>query len=314
MIQDLVLANAGHVTSTLFEIHQLLNITQQAKYEWNFQPFFEENNIALYYPILTSFINNTGVIIDIPFSSELKYHMYNLIPFPMKFNNSIVTIDTDITSPINYILSINGLKESIIHNDDLFNCKRINLNLHLCSAKYFTFNEALSHSCAASLVKNLSITRNCHFKEVNANPRHENVQDSHYIFFPNRTTVSVVCPNLQPKIASIEGLYRVPTTCEFYSNKLTTIANRKLTITITKREVLEFINITFTNYKTELKIRKVSEKKKIVTQLPPVIETHWFIKFILPFIIVIALFIISILILYKKLKLKAKRVKHVSAP
>ncbi len=52
LIQDLVMANAGHVTYTLFSISQLLNITQQAKYEWNFQPFFDTNNITLYYPIL----------------------------------------------------------------------------------------------------------------------------------------------------------------------------------------------------------------------------------------------------------------------
>ncbi len=50
LIQDLVMA--GHVTYTLFSISQLLNITQQAKYEWNFQPFFDTNNITLYYPIL----------------------------------------------------------------------------------------------------------------------------------------------------------------------------------------------------------------------------------------------------------------------
>ncbi len=146
LIQDLALANAGHVTSTLFPITQLLNITQRAKYEWNFKPFFDSNNIALYYPILSSFINDTGVIIEVPFSSELRYHIYDLIPLPMKFNSSIVTVDTDMTSPTNYILSIDGLKESVIVNDDLLNCKRTNVDLHLCSATYFTFNQALSHS------------------------------------------------------------------------------------------------------------------------------------------------------------------------
>ncbi len=52
LIQDLVMANAGHVTSTLLSISQLLNITQQAKYKWNFQPFFDSTNIAVYYPCL----------------------------------------------------------------------------------------------------------------------------------------------------------------------------------------------------------------------------------------------------------------------
>ncbi len=80
LIQDLVMANGGHVTPTLLSIAQLLNVTQQAKYEWNFQSFFDSTNIALYYPLLNSFINGTGVIIDIPFSSELKHYMYTLIP------------------------------------------------------------------------------------------------------------------------------------------------------------------------------------------------------------------------------------------
>ncbi len=123
------------------------------------------------------------------FSSEFKYRMYNLIPFPMKFNSSIVTDDTDITSPTNYILSIDGLKESVIVNDDLLNCKRTNVDLHLCSATYFTFNQALSHSYEASLVNNVSIARNCQFKEVTPIPRHETVQDSYYLYFPNIATV-----------------------------------------------------------------------------------------------------------------------------
>ena len=312
LIQDLVMANAGHVTSTLFSITQLLNITQQAKNEWNFQPFFDETNIALYYPILSSFVNNTGVIIDIPFSSELKYHIYNLIPFPMKLNGSIVTVDTDITSPVNYILSIDGLKESVIVNDDLFNCKRTNVNLYLCSATYFTFNEALSHSCAASLVKNLSVSSNCHFKEVVTNPRHETVQESHYFYFPNRTTVSIVCPNLQPQVASLEGLYRVPDQCELYSPSLTTVANRKKKVVLNKEHILQDISLTFSARTPQLKIRRVNKNRSITH----VQQTHTNILWwIVPFVTVTALLIIPILILHKKFKrLTNPRVRHVSAP
>ncbi len=121
LIQDLVMANAAHVTFTLFSMPQLLNITLQAKCEWNFQLLFDSNNIAPYYPLLTSFINDTGVITEVPFSSELRYHMYTLIPFPIKFNSAIVTVDTDITLTY-YFLPINGLKETVIVNDDLLNC------------------------------------------------------------------------------------------------------------------------------------------------------------------------------------------------
>ncbi len=314
LIQDLVMANAGHVTYTLFSISQLLNITQQAKYEWNFQPFFDSNNIALYYPILNSFINDTGVLIDIPFSSELRYHMYNLIPFPMKFNSSIITVDTDITSPTNYILSINGLKESVIVNDDLLNCKRTNVDLYICSATYFTFNEALSHSCAASLVKNISIVRNCHFKEETPTPRHETIQESHYLYFPNKTIVSVICPGFQTQIASVEGLYRVSDQCELHSPTLTTVANRKKTIVLNRENVLQDITMKFPDRAPPLKIRKIN-KKRLVMQVS---KTHtgimWYIIYVLPFVLIVTLSTIAMIFMYKKLKKSSIEMKHISVP
>ncbi len=84
LTQDLVLANTGSVTSTLLPITRLIKIINTAKIEWNFQPFFDTENIALYYPLLNSYLNGTSVINDIPFSSELMFNIYRLIPFPMK--------------------------------------------------------------------------------------------------------------------------------------------------------------------------------------------------------------------------------------
>ena len=314
LIQDLVMANAGHVTSTLFSISQLINVTQQARDEWNFLPFFDDSNIALYYPILNSFLNSTGVIIDIPFSSELKYHIYNLIPFPMKYNNSIVTVDTNITSPINYILSINGLKESVIVNDDLFKCKRTNINLYLCPATYFTFNEALSQSCEASLVKNVSISSNCHFKEVDSDPRHETVVNSHYFFFVDSTTVSVVCPNLEPKIAAITGLYRVPDQCEFFSSYLSTVAYRKETITLKVENVLQNIDITMPAREPTLNIKRINRLRNKVVKRLPHDKTNLFIHFLVPLIIVLFVLIVIILLLVRKLRLQRPKKRHISAP
>ena len=57
-------------------------------------------------------------------------------------------------------------------------------------------------------------------------PKHENVHDAHYLYFPNMTTVSVLCPEFRPKVASILVLYSVPDQRELYSNRLTTIADR----------------------------------------------------------------------------------------
>ncbi len=76
LIQDLVLANTGSGTSTLLPITRLIKMINTDKIEWNFQPFFDTENIALYYPLLNSYLNGTSVIIDIPFSLEL---MFNII-------------------------------------------------------------------------------------------------------------------------------------------------------------------------------------------------------------------------------------------
>ncbi len=195
IIQDLMLANTGSVTSTLLPITRLIKIISTAKTEWNFKPFFDTESIPLYYSLLNSYLNGTSVIIDIPFSSELMFNIYRLIPFPMKLNGSILAVDIQVTDPLNYVLSIDNLKESDITNDDLWNCKRTNLNLYLCPATYFTLNEALNKSCAASLVKNISVFQNCNFKEVEPAPKHETVQEAHYIYFPNKTTVSAICPS-----------------------------------------------------------------------------------------------------------------------
>ncbi len=40
LIQDLLLANTGSVTSMLLPITHLMKIINTAKIEWNFQPFF----------------------------------------------------------------------------------------------------------------------------------------------------------------------------------------------------------------------------------------------------------------------------------
>ncbi len=75
LIQDLVLASTGSVTSTLLPITRLIKIINTAKIEWNFQPFFDTENITLYYPLLNSYLNGTSEIIDIPFSSELMFNI-----------------------------------------------------------------------------------------------------------------------------------------------------------------------------------------------------------------------------------------------
>ncbi len=113
----------------------------------------------------------------------------------MKMNSSVLEIETPIVNPLNYFLSIDSSAESLITNDDLQDCKRTNADLYLCPAYHFTFHQALADSCLASLVKNISILIHGHFKEImHPTAKHENVHDSHYLFFPNRARVSYWLP------------------------------------------------------------------------------------------------------------------------
>ncbi len=75
LIQNLVLANTGSAVSTLLPITKPIKIIDAAKKKWNFHPFFNTKNIALFYPLLKSYLNCTSVIIDIPFSLELNFNI-----------------------------------------------------------------------------------------------------------------------------------------------------------------------------------------------------------------------------------------------
>ncbi len=160
-------------------------------------------------------------------------------------------------------------------------------------------------------MKNVPIVRNCHFKEENPIPRHETVQGSHYLYFPNKTTVSVVCPALQPQIASIDGLYRVPDQRELHSSAFTTVSNRKKNIVLTKENVLQDISLKFSDRIPPLKIRKIN-KKRLVTQVS---QTHtgimWYIIYVLPFVLIVMLSTIAMILLYKKLKNLTIALKHI---
>ncbi len=163
-------------------------------------------------------------------------------------------------------------------------------------------------------MKNVSIARNCQFKEVTPIPSHETLQDSHYLCFPNITTVPVVCPALQPQIASIEGLYRVPGQCELHSSTFTTEANRRKSTVLTKETVLQNISLKFFDRTSPLKIRKIN-KKRLVTQVS---ETHtgiiWYMMYVLAIVLIVMLSTIAMIILYRKLKKSPIAMKHTSVP
>ena len=132
--------------------------------------------------------------------------------------------------------------------------------------------------------------------------------------FQTRQLYPLFCPSFQPQIASIEGLYRVSDHCELHSPTLTTVANRKKTIVLTKENVLQDTSLRFSDRTPLLKIRK-GHKKRVVTQVSHAhSSTLWNVIHVLPFVMTVILSIIVVLFLYKKFRKSSLPVKHISVP
>lgn len=86
---------------------------------------------------------------------------------------------------------------------------------------------------------------------------HENLHSTHYLFFPNKTKVSVVCPAVEPKVAAVYGLYRVSDQCELHAPGMSTIANRQNTFVRTQEDLLFKINLDLSNRPEVIKIRRL---------------------------------------------------------
>ncbi len=114
-------------------------------------------------------------------------------------------------------------------------------------------------------MKNVSIFQKCHFKEVEPAPKHEAVQEAHYIYFPNKTTVYVICPGLSIKVASVDGLYSVPDQCELHSSAITTVTNRRRTLNIMRDIMLLDIDVKLPERSPTLKISRIP-KRTLSTQ------------------------------------------------
>ncbi len=203
----------------------------------------------MYCPLLNSYLNNSTVVIDIPFSFELKYKTYQIIPFLMNFNGPVYTVETNMIKPINYIISTDSMKESKIIQDDLQERKGATVNLYLYT-RMFTLKEALSNSCEPSLVKNI-----CSGKLL----FHTSKISTTHTIFPLETRVSMVCPNLESKVAAVYELYRVPHQCDLHAPGLSTTVNRQNTFLLKKEDILLEINSKMSNTTKLMEIRRLNK-------------------------------------------------------
>ncbi len=131
-------------------------------------------------------------------------------------------------------------------------------------------------------MKNVSIFQNCPFKEVEPAPKHETVQEAHYIYFPNKTSVSVICPGLSTKVPSVDGLYSVPDQCELHSSNITTVANRRKIVNITRDIMLLDIHVHLPERSPTLKIGRIPKRTLRTQKTQPLDYSTWYLLMLLP--------------------------------
>ncbi len=86
IIQNLVEASRGRVTSNLFPFQDLRHVLHVGKRDHKLTPLFDLPLMHHYYPLLTSIVTSDAIVIHVPFKSEPVFEVYTLEPFPFLVN------------------------------------------------------------------------------------------------------------------------------------------------------------------------------------------------------------------------------------
>ena len=225
IIQNLVDASTNRVTSSLFPVKDFRRVLDLAATRYKLSPVFDLPDIHHYYPLLESFITDTGIIIHIPFKSGDSFEVYHIEPFPFSINGTIMTLDR----PSSVVLIHTGF--SLYASDRfsaLHSCRTEHAGLYFCSASTFAFMPLTGNVCEAHLThpdgsKALAI---CPYRQLTPQPLfHTQFSGFHYFFFTNPYFTSIVCPDGTTH-QEVLGHLAVRVVCFLRSANLTTFPEK----------------------------------------------------------------------------------------
>ncbi len=93
IVQNLVDASRGRVTSSLFPFQDLRKVLHVGEYDHKLIPLFDLPLLHHYYPLLTSIITLDAIVIHVPFQSGHVYEFYRLEHFPFLVNGLTLSVD-----------------------------------------------------------------------------------------------------------------------------------------------------------------------------------------------------------------------------
>ncbi len=225
IIQNLVDASHGRVTSSLFPFQDLPSVLHVGEYDHKLIPLFDLPLLHHYYPLLTSIITLDAIVIHVPFKSGHVFDVYRLEPFPFLVNGSTLSVDLP-TSIV--LLSMETSQYAVGNPSDLQSCKTERQYFFFCAASLFVFLPLSDGVCEAALTQpnaSLALTL-CPYKHLVPRPVYQtHFEGFHYFLFTRPSVVSVMCPEGKT-YKSVLGHLAIHVACFFRSPLLSTYPER----------------------------------------------------------------------------------------
>ncbi len=225
IIQNIVDASRGRVTSALFPFQDLHHVLQVGTQDHHLTPLFDLPLLHHYYPLLTSFVTTDAIVIHVPFKSEPVFEVYRLEPFPLLVNGSTMTLDLP---PSVVLLSLDVSLYAVGNPSDLQACKTERQSLFFCAASLFAFLPLSENVCEVELVQpNASMALSlCPYKRLVPRPvYHTHFEGFVYFLFHQSSVVSIVCPEGRT-YKSVKGHLAIHVACFLRSPLLNTYPER----------------------------------------------------------------------------------------
>ncbi len=183
VVQNVVDADRGRVTSSLFPVKDLQRVLMKGEKEHQLTPLFAVHAIHHYCPLLESFLTSDAIVIHVSFKSKDDFDVFHIQPFPFSVNGSVMVMDL----PASVVLI--RKKKSLFATGQfsgLGACKTEHHDLYLCSASLFAFLPLTGGVCEVVLTQTdaYKAVELCPFRHTALRPLfHMRFYGFHYFFF-----------------------------------------------------------------------------------------------------------------------------------
>ena len=227
LVASLVNAGLSRVNSQLLPVDHLRAALHHAKSNFSLTPLFKEEELEFYYPLLETTLTENSILVHIPLKSEVMYHAYTVLPFPIMVNNSLLSL---VTHSDTVLVAADFMSVSLTQSTVLAKCRSSYLHIHVCPAYLFALLPAESTPCELAVVRNntAAIHSSCKFEPVfpSRPSYHAHIDGTQYFYFKEAASVTLICGSRHTNVIA-QGYYAAPDFCEVRSSAISTLPSRQ---------------------------------------------------------------------------------------